>query len=52
LLLLLLLLQATLEQVLTYHVVPQARRIPDGFEAGKKVPTLLKGQDLTVTFKE
>lgn len=44
--------KATLEQVLTYHVVPQARRIPDGFEAGKKVPTLLKGQDLTVTFKD
>jgi uncharacterized surface protein with fasciclin (FAS1) repeats len=44
--------KATLEEVLSYHVVPTARRIPDGFESGTKVPTLLKGQDLTVTYKE
>lgn len=38
--------------MLSYHVVPGAKRIPSGFEAGKKVATLLKGQDVTVTYKE
>lgn len=44
--------KATLEQVLSYHVVPGARVIPTDFESGKKVATLLKGQDVVVTYKE
>ena len=44
--------QATLEKVLTYHVVPGARYLPDGFTDGKALATLDKGNDLTITSKE
>jgi hypothetical protein len=38
--------------VLTYHVVPTARFIPDGFTSGKALGTLNKGADITVITKE
>lgn len=44
--------KATLEKVLTYHVVPTARFIPDGFTSGKALGTLNKGADITVITKD
>jgi uncharacterized surface protein with fasciclin (FAS1) repeats len=40
---------AQLKDVLTYHVLPVARSVPQGFTSGRSYPTLLKGQSLKYT---
>jgi uncharacterized surface protein with fasciclin (FAS1) repeats len=40
---------AQLKDVLTYHVLPKARTLPQGFTSGKSYPTLLKGQTVKYT---
>lgn len=38
-------------EVLKYHVVPGIHALPKGFKDGQSVETLLKGQNLTVTYE-
>jgi uncharacterized surface protein with fasciclin (FAS1) repeats len=40
---------AQLKDVLTYHVLPKARTVPQGFTSGRSYVTLLKGQSVKYT---